>query len=83
MPRRRSQGGRTRCTRLADLVNVLDPKLVAAAFGMDPEVVMIYLTDRVDPGRETDLPHATAIGCPACCSSVEVADPKADSTGQG
>jgi hypothetical protein len=50
---------------------------------MDPEVVMIYLTDRVDPGRETDLPHATAIGCPACCSSVEVADPKADSTGQG
>jgi hypothetical protein len=25
-----------RCTRLVDLVNTMDPKLVAAAFGMDP-----------------------------------------------
>jgi integrase len=25
-----------RCTRLADLVNTMDPKLVAAAFGMNP-----------------------------------------------
>ena len=40
-----------RCTRLADLVNTMDPKLVAAAFGMNPEGVMIYLADRVDPGR--------------------------------
>jgi len=24
-----------RCTRLADLVNTIDPKLVAAAFGMN------------------------------------------------
>jgi site-specific recombinase XerC len=40
-----------RCTRLVDLVNTMDPKLVAAAFGMDPEGVMIYLADRIDPGR--------------------------------
>jgi hypothetical protein len=40
-----------RCTRLADLVNIMDPKLVAAAFGMNPEGVMIYLADSVDPGR--------------------------------
>ncbi|MGW2476933.1 tyrosine-type recombinase/integrase [Streptomyces sp. NPDC001665] len=40
-----------RCTRLADLVNTLDPKLVAAALGMDPEGVMIYLADHVDEGR--------------------------------
>lgn len=29
----------------------MDPKLVAAAFGMDPESVMLYLADRIDPGR--------------------------------
>lgn len=40
-----------RCTRLADLVNTLDPKLVAATFGMAPEGVMIYLADHIDPGR--------------------------------
>jgi hypothetical protein len=40
-----------RCTRLADLVNTMDPKLVAAAFGMNPEGVMIYLADYVDEGR--------------------------------
>lgn len=40
-----------RCTRLADLVNTMDPKLVAAAFGMNPEGVMFYLTDHVDPAR--------------------------------
>lgn len=40
-----------RCTRLLDLVNTMDPKLVAAAFGMDPEATMIYLADHVDPGR--------------------------------
>ncbi len=39
-----------RCTRLVDLVNAMDPKLVAAAFGMDPEGVMIYLADRVHDG---------------------------------
>jgi site-specific recombinase XerD len=46
-----------RCTRLAGLVNVTDPKLVAAAFGMNPEGVMIYLADYVDsarlPGQDT------------------------------
>jgi hypothetical protein len=40
-----------RCTRLADLVTTMDPKLVAAAFGMNPEGVMIYLADHVDAGR--------------------------------
>jgi hypothetical protein len=29
------------------LVNTMDPKLVAAAFGMNPEGVMIYLADTV------------------------------------
>jgi site-specific recombinase XerD len=36
-----------RCTRLVDLVNTMDAKLVAAAFGMDPEGVMIYLADTI------------------------------------
>ncbi|MBW3703111.1 hypothetical protein DTB58_02790 [Streptomyces griseus] len=48
-----------RSTRLADLVNTLDPKLVAAALGMDPEGVMIYLADHVDAGR---LPIGTKFG---------------------
>ena len=43
-----------RCTRLADLVNAIDPKLVAAAFGMRPEGVMFYLADHVDDGRLSD-----------------------------
>ncbi|TMQ91685.1 hypothetical protein ETD83_29740 [Actinomadura soli] len=43
-----------RSTRLVDLVNTMDPKLVAAAFGMDPGGVMIYLADRVDEGRLLD-----------------------------
>jgi hypothetical protein len=29
----------------------MDPKLVAAAFGMDPQATLIYLADHVDPGR--------------------------------
>jgi integrase len=40
-----------RSTRLVDLVNTMDPKLVAAAFGMTPEAVMIYLADHIDPSR--------------------------------
>jgi hypothetical protein len=40
-----------RSTRLVDLVNTLDPKLVAAAFGMDPQATLIYLADHVDQGR--------------------------------
>lgn len=47
-----------RSTRLVDLVNTMDPKLVAAAFGMDPQATLIYLSDRVDETRlsqwETD-----------------------------
>jgi hypothetical protein len=40
-----------RSTRLVDFVNTMDPKLVAAAFGMDPEATLIYLADQVDPTR--------------------------------
>lgn len=40
-----------RSTRLIDLVNAMDAKLVAAVFGMNPEGVMIYLADQVDDGR--------------------------------
>lgn len=40
-----------RSTRLLDLINTMDPKLVAAAFGMDPQATLIYLADNVDPGR--------------------------------
>ncbi|MET8537006.1 integrase [Streptomyces sp. NPDC005065] len=46
-----------RSTRLADLVNTLDPKLVAAALGMDPEGVMIYLADHVDEQRLPQCPN--------------------------
>jgi site-specific recombinase XerD len=46
-----------RSTRLVDLVNTMDPKLVAAAFGMDPEGVMIYLADRIDDGRLPAAEH--------------------------
>jgi hypothetical protein len=42
------RGRSLRSTRLANLVNTLDPKLVAAALGIDPEGVMIYLADHVD-----------------------------------
>jgi hypothetical protein len=40
-----------RSTRLVDLVNTMDPKLVAAAFGMDPQAPLIYLADYVDATR--------------------------------
>lgn len=43
-----------RSTRLVDLVNTMDPKLVAAAFGMDPQATLIYLADHIDPGRLPD-----------------------------
>jgi integrase len=45
-----------RCTRLASLVNTIDPKLVAAAFGMNPEAVTFYLADHVDEPRLAALP---------------------------
>ena len=48
-----------RSTRLIDLVNTMDAKLVAVAFGMNPEAAMIYLTDHVDPTR---LPTSDASG---------------------
>jgi site-specific recombinase XerC len=44
-----------RSTRLVDLVNTLDPKLVAAAFGMTPEGVLFYFADRIDPVLEANL----------------------------
>ncbi|WP_182443672.1 hypothetical protein [Streptacidiphilus sp. PB12-B1b] len=48
-----------RGARLVELVNTLDPKLVAAAFGMDPQVSLIHLADYVDPGR---IPASTNSG---------------------
>lgn len=48
---------RLRITRLADLVNTMDPKLVAAAFGMNAEGVLLYLADQIDPTR---LPRTRA-----------------------
>ena len=45
-----------RCTRLASLVNTTDPKLIAAALGMNPEGIMLYLADHVDAGRLPDPP---------------------------
>lgn len=44
-----------RNTRLVDLVNIMDAKLVAAAFGMSPEATMIYLADHVDAGRLAEI----------------------------
>lgn len=44
-----------RNTRLVDLVNIMDAKLVAAAFGMTPEATMIYLADYVDAGRLAEI----------------------------
>jgi hypothetical protein len=40
-----------RSTRLVEMAASGDPKLIAAAFGMQPEGVMIYLADHVDDGR--------------------------------
>jgi hypothetical protein len=40
-----------RNTRLVDLVNDLDPKIVAAVFGLNAESVLPYLADRIDPTR--------------------------------
>ena len=37
--------------RLAELVNTLDPKLVAAALGMNPDGVIAYLSDYVEEAR--------------------------------
>lgn len=40
-----------RSTRLVDLVGTVDPKLVAAAYGMRHEAVITYLADHVDTAR--------------------------------
>jgi hypothetical protein len=40
-----------RWTRLAELVNTMDPKMVAAAFGMDPQGEMSDLADHLDDVR--------------------------------
>jgi site-specific recombinase XerD len=42
---------RLRATRLADLAVTLDPKLVAEAFGLDPDGVLTYLADHVQDAR--------------------------------
>jgi site-specific recombinase XerD len=46
-----------RSTRLVDLVNTTDPKLVATAFGMTAEATMNYLTDQVDADRLITFPQ--------------------------
>ncbi|MGQ4419479.1 integrase, partial [Streptomyces sp. SAS_269] len=43
-----------RKTRLVES-NIIDPKLVVAAFGMGRQATLIYLAGHVDPGRETYL----------------------------
>jgi hypothetical protein len=48
-----------RNTRLVDLVNTMDAKLVAAVFGMTPEATMIYLADHIDRGRIAETPPTT------------------------
>jgi site-specific recombinase XerD len=40
-----------RCSRLANMVNAMDPKLVAATVGMTPEGALAYLSDHVDQDR--------------------------------
>jgi hypothetical protein len=46
-----SRSGAVHCTRLADLANTIDPKLVADASGMNPEGVILYLADHVARAR--------------------------------
>ncbi|MEV8515864.1 hypothetical protein [Dactylosporangium sp. NPDC051484] len=58
-----------RNTRLVDLVNDLDPKLVAAVFGMDAESVLPYLADRVDPTRLPRMRLLMRVTSPARSSS--------------
>jgi integrase len=45
-----------RSTRLVDLVNTMDPKIVATAFGMNAEGVLLYLADHIDPERQASFP---------------------------
>ena len=40
-----------RCTRLAELTNGTDPKLVSAAFGIHPQAATHYLADYTDDVR--------------------------------
>lgn len=40
-----------RVTRLAQLISSMDPKLVAAAFGLNSQGVLDYLADHVDEAR--------------------------------
>ncbi len=47
-----TRGGTPWCVRAGD--NSTDPKIVAAAFGMDAQGAMFYLTDQVDQDRLTD-----------------------------
>ncbi len=66
-----------RCTRLADLVNAIDRKLVAAAFGLNPEGVMIYLADYIDdgrlaPGRAPACPDPVKSSVPGVCAGAQL-----------
>ena len=41
--------------RVIAVTESLDPKLVAAALGLDPQAPLIYLADRIDPSLLADL----------------------------
>lgn len=45
---------RLRSTRIVNLVITLDPKVAGEALGMQPEGLVDYLADHVDPGRLAD-----------------------------
>ncbi len=55
-----------RDTRVVDLANAMDPKLVAVAFGITPEATMIYLADHVHDEynfRPTQQPEVNETSC--------------------
>ncbi|MEV1005646.1 hypothetical protein [Nonomuraea sp. NPDC050202] len=59
-----------RSTRLIDLVNTMDPKLVAAAFGMNPEASCL-----AGPRHRTVAGTAWHFGGCGCRTTVVVASP--------
>jgi site-specific recombinase XerD len=43
-----------RSTRILDLINVLDLKVVSESLGLRPEGLIDYMADHIDPGREPE-----------------------------
>jgi len=77
---------RLRSTRLVDLVDTMDPQLVAAAFGLRPEGVIAYLADTVDNGRldeqnlSWDRPHLPDAAQPPASTKSAQPAPRAHVT---